>query len=65
MTPLPERLSDLALALRICCEAGSDGAPKREVRLIAAALQAEADALALPVAHAAEAAYQNRMERAA
>lgn len=62
MTPLPERLSDLALALRICCEAG---APKREVRLIAAALQAEADALAQPVVHAAEAAFQNRMERAA
>lgn len=57
MTPLPERLSDLALALRICCEAG---APKREVRLIAAALQAEADALAQAAARRAEAHFIDR-----
>lgn len=57
MTPLPERLSDLALALRICCEAG---APKREVRLIAAALQAEADALAQAASRRAEAHFIDR-----
>lgn len=57
---LSSRLSDLALALRICCEAGEFGAPKREVRLIADALKAEADAIAARTSMRAEAQYQNR-----
>lgn len=38
---------------------------KFESRAAALLAEAEADALALPATHAAEAAYQNRMERAA